>query len=149
MGGGRRYLLQRGFTFNSPRDDRFCFACLLCVPPPEVVMQRKTKTKKTKSLHEYMSQIKSKHFSIYFSVLPFQPLSVIFLHPNRRKTLSCLCYCCCALVLLVLFGCCVFCNDDNTFLLLLPRPVLIVPPHMFSTVTVCVTGPDVSPRVRT
>lgn len=50
---GSCLLLQRDFTFNSPWDNIFCFVCLLCVPSLEVVQQRK-------SLHNYMSQIKSK-----------------------------------------------------------------------------------------
>lgn len=50
---GSCLLLQRDFTCNSPWDNIFCFICLLCAPAPEVVQQRK-------SLHDYMSQIKSK-----------------------------------------------------------------------------------------
>lgn len=40
--------------FNSPRDNIFCFVCLLCAPTPE------TERRREKSLHDYMSQIKSK-----------------------------------------------------------------------------------------
>lgn len=56
--------------FNSPRDDIFCFVCLLCAPTPEAERHRE------KSLHDCMSQIKSKQFPIYSPVAPFHlPLS--------------------------------------------------------------------------